>query len=201
MQRKVWFCFGAFCHYLGFTCGVFGKPTGGMDWPGRNSMGFDGLIFAGLCGSALPRRRAGWCPSGLADSTWYPAPSTPTFEAMNALAVALGGALGSLLRWSFSLLLRRVDAPLFTASAATLLANIAAAATLGYLMARPNPDARLQLALVTGFCGGFSTMSTFSWEALEWAKSGSWLAAFAYIAATLVLSFGAAAAAYALANK
>ena len=120
---------------------------------------------------------------------------------MNALVVALGGALGSLLRWSFSLLLRRVDAPLFTASAATLLANIAAAATLGYLMARPNPDARLQLALVTGFCGGFSTMSTFSWEALEWAKSGSWLAAFAYIAATLVLSFGAAAAAYALANK
>jgi fluoride ion exporter CrcB/FEX len=56
---------------------------------------------------------------------------------MNLLAVALGGAFGSLLRWSLSLLLRRADAPLLTASAATLLANVAAAALLGALMARP----------------------------------------------------------------
>ena len=63
-----------------------------MDWPGRNSLGFDGFVFSRLRGGALPRRRAGWCPSGLADSTFNTAPSTPTFEAMNALAVALGGA-------------------------------------------------------------------------------------------------------------
>lgn len=78
---------------------------------------------------------------------------------MNALAVALGGAFGSLLRWSLSALLKRADAPLLTASVATLLANVAAAALLGYLMARPNPDARIQLALATGVCGGFSTPS------------------------------------------
>ena len=74
-------------------------------------------------------------------------------------------------------------------------------ALLGYLMARPHPDARIQLALATGVCGGFSTMSTFSWEALQWAKTGSTLMALGYITATLVLSIGAAAAAYALANK
>jgi len=120
---------------------------------------------------------------------------------MNALAVALGGAFGSLLRWSLTLLLKRADAPLLTASAATLLANVAAAAFFGYLMARPPADARVQLALAAGVCGGFSTLSTFSWEALQWAKTGSWLLAFGYISATMLLSLGAAAAAYALANK
>ncbi len=120
---------------------------------------------------------------------------------MNAFAVALGGALGSLLRWSLSALLKRADAPLLPASVATLLANVAAAALLGYLMARPNPDARIQLALATGVCGGFSTMSTFSWEVLQWAKTGSWLLALGYLSATLVLSLGAASAAYLLANK
>lgn len=120
---------------------------------------------------------------------------------MNLLAVALGGAFGSLLRWSLSLLLRRADAPLLTASAATLLANVAAAALLGALMARPLPDSRLQLALVTGVCGGFSTMSTFSWEAIQWVKTGSWWLALGYVTASLVLSLGAAAAAYALAYK
>jgi CrcB protein len=98
-------------------------------------------------------------------------------------------------------MLRRADAPLLTASAATLLANVAAAALIGVLMARPIPDSRLQLALVTGVCGGFSTMSTFSWEALQWVKTGSWLVALGYVTASLALSLGAAAAAYALAHK
>ena len=120
---------------------------------------------------------------------------------MNPFAVALGGAIGSLLRWSLTVLLKRAEAPLLTASTATLVANVAAAALLGYLMARPHPDARIQLALATGMCGGFSTMSTFSWEALQWAKTGSTLMALGYITATLVLSIGAAAGAYALANK
>jgi CrcB protein len=120
---------------------------------------------------------------------------------MNPFAVALGGAFGSLLRWSLTVLLKRAEAPLLTASTATLVANVAAAALLGYLMARPHPDARIQLALATGVCGGFSTMSTLSWEALQWAKTGSWLMALGYVTVTLVLSIGAAAAAYALANK
>jgi CrcB protein len=120
---------------------------------------------------------------------------------MNPLAVALGGAVGSLLRWSLTILLKRAEAPLLTASVATLVANVAAAAVLGYLMARPHPDARIQLALATGVCGGFSTMSTFSWEAIQWAKSGSWFLALGYLATTLVLSIGAATAAYTLANK
>lgn len=120
---------------------------------------------------------------------------------MNPLAVALGGAFGSLLRWALSQGLRRAEAPLLTASTATFIANVASAALLGYLMARPNSDARIQLALVTGVCGGFSTMSTFSWEALQWAKTGSWVMALGYVAVTLCASLGAAAAAFYLANK
>jgi CrcB protein len=120
---------------------------------------------------------------------------------MNLIAVALGGALGSVLRWALSLGLRRAEFPLMTASAATLVANILASALLGYLMARPQSDARLQLALATGLCGGFSTMSTFSWEAVQWFKTGAWGAALGYVLATVLLSLAAAATAYALANK
>lgn len=120
---------------------------------------------------------------------------------MNPLAVALGGAFGSLLRWALAQALRRAEAPLLTASVATLVANVAAAALLGYLMARPHPDTRIQLALVAGFCGGFSTMSTFSWEALQWAKTGSWIMALCYVALTLILSLGSIASAWFLANK
>ena len=120
---------------------------------------------------------------------------------MNLIAVALGGALGSVLRWSLSLGLRRAEFPLLTASMATLAANILASALLGYLMARPHPEARLQLALATGLCGGFSTLSTFSWEALQWAKSGAWAMALGHVLATVLLSVAAAAAAFALAHK
>lgn len=120
---------------------------------------------------------------------------------MNLFAVALGGAFGSVLRWMLSVMLKRAEAPLLTASVATALANLAAAAVLGYLMARPQADSRIQLALATGLCGGFSTMSTFSWEVIQWAKSGSWFGALAYLSVTMILSLGAAAAAYTLANK
>lgn len=98
-----------------------------------------------------------------------------TFPAL--LWIALGGALGSVLR--------ALVGHAFTGSRfpwGTLLINAAGSLLIGWLMARlgslePQPAARLQSLLVVGFCGGFTTFSTFSWQTLDQMLRGQWLAA------------------------
>jgi CrcB protein len=74
------------------------------------------------------------------------------------------------------------SAPCSARSWATLLINAAGSLLIGWLMARlgalePAPAARLQSLLVVGFCGGFTTFSTFSWQTLDQLLRGAWLAA------------------------
>jgi hypothetical protein len=56
------------------------------------------------------------------------------------------------------------------------------------------PHARL--FVMTGLCGGFTTFSAFSLQSVELMRSGSWLPAIAYMAASLVLCVGAAQLGY-----
>lgn len=96
------------------------------------------------------------------------------------LWVAVGGAAGSVLRalisWSIT-----TRFPV-----ATLAINAAGSLLIGWLMARigtlePGPAARWQGLLVTGFCGGFTTFSTFSWQTLDQMLKGQWFAAAANV--------------------
>ena len=50
----------------------------------------------------------------------------------------------------------------------------------------------LRLAILIGFCGGFTTYSAFAWETLVLARDGSPLGAALNIALQLVLGIGAA---------
>ena len=105
----------------------------------------------------------------------------------NGLAVFIGGGLGSLCRYGFSLLI-----PSSTTGfpIATLLANICACFALGYLsnyLLRNNLSDHWKLLLGTGFCGGFSTFSTFSKETLELSQGGITMWAVLYLILSLVL--------------
>ncbi|RID87611.1 CrcB family protein [Peribacillus asahii] len=80
------------------------------------------------------------------------------------LAIGVGGGSGAVLRYMIQEVLPSSIFPL-----STLLINIVGSFLLGgvtsYFMNR-NRGEILQLALGTGLCGGFTTMSTFSAEAV-----------------------------------
>lgn len=87
--------------------------------------------------------------------------------------IALGGAAGSVARALVGLALRS-QFPW-----ANLLINVTGSLLIGWLMARLGPAesgtaASLRSLLVVGFCGGFTTFSTFSWQTLEQMQKGQW---------------------------
>ncbi|OLT43084.1 chromosome condensation protein CrcB [Saccharomonospora sp. CUA-673] len=102
------------------------------------------------------------------------------------LAVAAGGALGSLARYGLGLAL---PSP---AGVATVLANVAGCLALGALMAILSLRARsprlLRPFLGVGVLGGFTTFSTYVLDTLSAADGGRLVASFAYAAGSVFAS-------------
>lgn len=109
-------------------------------------------------------------------------------------AVAAGGALGSVGRYLLGAFIQGRAAPGFPM--ATLVINVAGSFLLGLILQAAlegtgmSPATRLFLA--TGFCGGFTTFSTFSYETLRLVEEGEHAPAVAYVALSVGLSVGAA---------
>lgn len=112
---------------------------------------------------------------------------------MSYALVFLGGGLGSVLRFSIG---RWATGAGWAATWGTLLANVLACALLGYLVAefqRAGDPWHWRLLLATGFCGGFSTFSTFSLEAVALLQDGRAAAAALYVGLSLALGLGTVA--------
>ena len=106
----------------------------------------------------------------------------------NLVMVALGGALGSVLRYAVSLLIAQIlPAYLYIA---TLLVNIVGCFLIGcafaWVVVRPDVPDLTRLLLMSGFLGGFTTYSTFSLDALRLLTDGQSLQALLYMGVTLV---------------
>lgn len=105
----------------------------------------------------------------------------------NIFWVFVGGGIGSLSRYGINVGLANWSAnfPL-----STLIANLLACIVLGFISEWSLKVAlvhEFRLLLITGFCGGFSTFSTFSNETFSLFSEGNPLFAFLNIAGNLLL--------------
>ncbi|WP_395245361.1 fluoride efflux transporter CrcB [Agromyces sp. MMS24-K17] len=113
-------------------------------------------------------------------------------------AVLVAGAVGALLRYALS---RRFPVRPGHLPGGILIVNVVGSGVAGALIGlaeRAALDGDLRLILVTGFCGGLTTFSTWTVESIELVDGGRWRAATLNVVVTLVLGVGAAAVAYLL---
>lgn len=106
-------------------------------------------------------------------------------------SVALGSAVGGVVRY---LLTGAVSQRMGTAfPTGTLLVNVAGCLAIGFLMrvildtGEFSPAARA--LLTTGFCGGFTTFSTFAWETIAAFEEGAVRRAGLYVGTSVVFGF------------
>ena len=101
------------------------------------------------------------------------------------LLVALGGALGSAMRYLTAILLARH----YTGSIplATLVVNVLGCFLIGLLIGLCSETTYLRLLFITGFCGGFTTFSTFTAESYVMFREGAYGLAFLYIAGSVLI--------------
>jgi CrcB protein len=118
----------------------------------------------------------------------------------SALAVALGGAAGSLARWGVGLWLNPLALPF---AAGTLVVNCVGGFLIGASLVwfARFPNDVLRLALVTGGLGGLTTFSAFSAESLMLLVRGHLPLAVAHTLAHLLGALGFAALGWWLARQ
>jgi CrcB protein len=107
--------------------------------------------------------------------------------------VALGGIVGCVARYWLSGVVQRLGDHGFPSG--TLAVNIVGSLLIGVVMTlsleRGLVDERLRILLTTGFCGGFTTMSTFSYETFALLQDGENLLAIANTGVTFAACLGA----------
>ena len=109
------------------------------------------------------------------------------------LAVAVGGALGSLARYGLNVWLTERLASRFPWGilAANTIGCLLIGVAYGLLLNHPQRPFWAALC-ITGFLGGFTTFSTFALDTVLAGRAGDWPVALGNIAASLVLGLAAA---------
>ena len=108
---------------------------------------------------------------------------------MALISVFLGGGLGSLARYGLGLLFPYREGFPWATFCANICAAFVLGMVLGYLLRQDSEQSlNAKLFLATGFCGGFSTFSTFSSETLFLLRQQQWTLALVYVIGSLLLS-------------
>jgi len=112
-----------------------------------------------------------------------------------ALVVGVGAAFGGIVRYLVTqLVITRFGAP--NAPYATLVINVSGSFIIGIIIALAQARADFpplwRYFLATGIVGGYTTFSTFSFEAFSLAATGSASLAAAYVVASVGLGIGGA---------
>jgi CrcB protein len=89
------------------------------------------------------------------------------------IAISLGASLGALLRWVLGLKLNNFlpDIPPGTV-AANMIGSYIIGLAIAFFAQTPNITPEWRLFIITGFCGGLTTFSTFSAEVVSLIQQG-----------------------------
>jgi len=107
------------------------------------------------------------------------------------VAVAVGGAIGSVARFWLAGVMAELTGPRFPWG--TLLINVLGSFVIGLVAgitltpARVGMHPDVRIFLMTGFCGGFTTFSAFSLQTLELLQGGEVVPALGYAIGSVVL--------------
>jgi CrcB protein len=109
----------------------------------------------------------------------------------SSLWIALGGAIGSVLRyWLAELVGSLIDSPF---PWATVVTNVTGSFVIGFYATLTGPEGRIFAGPLTrqfvmvGICGGYTTFSSFSLQTLALVQDGDWLRAGANVGSSVVL--------------
>lgn len=122
------------------------------------------------------------------------------------VAIAVGSALGALLRWQLG---DKLNSVFPTIPPGTLAANLIGAYVVGLCIAffatYPAISPEWRLLLITGFCGGLTTFSTFSAEVTVLLQQGriTWAlgAVAVHVAGSVAMTFGGIGTVFLLKNS
>ncbi len=108
--------------------------------------------------------------------------------------VALGSALGGAIRFLLGTFLQQKTGSAFPIG--TLVINISGSMLLGFLLryalATTAISPEVRGLLTTGFCGGYTTFSTFTYETLALVEEGELAHAAAYVLLSVILALAGA---------
>jgi len=118
-------------------------------------------------------------------------------------SVAVGGALGCVSRYYLTAFIQQRAGPSFPVG--TLVINITGSFLLGFIMRYAlqsgvvSPETRM--LLTSGFCGGFTTFSTYSYETAMMVDDGEYGRAAIYAGTSVVLALAGTFLGFAAANR
>jgi CrcB protein len=117
--------------------------------------------------------------------------------------IAIGSALGGVSRYLFGGLIQRlIDTPF---PSGTLAINVVGSLLLGFIirysLETPAVSPELRGFLTIGFCGGFTTFSTFSYESAVMLEEGQWTRLAAYVGLSVLLTVAGTLAGFAVARE
>ena len=106
------------------------------------------------------------------------------------LLVFVGGGFGSVLRFVIGKFLNSTETGIpYGTFAANIIGSLLIGIILGLAAKNDTLTSNQTLLLATGFCGGFTTFSTFAYENHVFLKSGDFMSFALYTIASFVIGF------------
>jgi CrcB protein len=121
---------------------------------------------------------------------------------LDFVIVSIGAIVGANARWIISRCAAKLLGPVFPYG--TLIINLTGSLIVGFFITwtteRVLADPRWRLLIVVGFCGAFTTFSSFAFETMAYFEQGQWALMVANIFGNNLLCLGAVLAGMALAR-